>query len=358
MSSQRNILKPSPAPWNFSVPSEANPAPPVSEYNLQAILTGGRLLLQTFNATEETERVIGNYIQGSFVPFRDISKSMANNSLCVIFHSFSPDDILSLENENMNYYTVYKLNIEGEKAYFKAIHTTLSEDQQLNERFQHNFHASLPALDSLMILTKSGINKFNINMSSIAHKNSDKYRLWKKENSKWIYEEYDYDNHILWKPILSLNVADRIASGAIESCIQSGFPPITVTVVDPSGEIIVTKRMDGCTKSFPKFAYAKACTAVNFKLSSRAFRDKYTPPGGEHTADKFSMMQSMVVINDGNLAPFPGGIIIRATPEEGGHIMGGVGVSGATSNEDEYCAIAGVRYSGLNCVTDPENHCL
>jgi len=158
--------------------------------------------------------------------------------------------------------------------------------------------------------------------------------------------------------VLTLQAADRIASGAIETCQRHGFPPITVTVVDPSGEIIVSKRMDGCTKSFPKFAYAKACTAVNFKLSSRAFRDKYTPPGEVHTADKFSIMQSMVVINEGHLAPFPGGIILKATPEEGGHIIGGVGVSGATSNEDEYCALEGVRFAGITCVTEPGNHSL
>jgi len=92
------------------------------------------------------------------------------------------------------------------------------------------------------------------------------------------------------------------------------------------------------------------------RLASRHFRDKYTLPGATHTADKFSQMLSMVNITGGKMAPFAGGIIIRARIEDGGHIIGGVGVSGATGDEDEYCALQGVLASGISCVTEPNTH--
>lgn len=57
---------------------------------------------------------------------------------------------------------------------------------------------------------------------------------------------------------LTLRAADQIASGAIHACQRNGFAPITATVVDPAGDVIVQKRMDGCSAAvFPEFSYAK-----------------------------------------------------------------------------------------------------
>eukprot|EP01041_Mallomonas_annulata_P009051 gene9051-18748_t len=162
------------------------------------------------------------------------------------------------------------------------------------------------------------------------------------------------NNGIVMQPTLSLEIADRIATNAIKAAIKYDLPPITVTVIDSSGEIIVTKKMDGCTPAFPKFAYAKAWTAACFKMSSRTFRDKYTPPGKPHTADKYGQMLSMVNISGGNLAPFPGGIVIREIAN--GPIVAGVGVSGASGDEDEFCALAGVHDLQLKYVTEPSTH--
>lgn len=47
----------------------------------------------------------------------------------------------------------------------------------------------------------------------------------------------------------SLQVADEIATLAIQTCIKSGFKPVAVSVMDQAGYSIVTKRMDGCTVS-------------------------------------------------------------------------------------------------------------
>lgn len=57
------------------------------------------------------------------------------------------------------------------------------------------------------------------------------------------------------------------------------------------------------------------------------------------------------------MAPFPGGVVIKAA--EGGDIVGAVGVSGASADEDEYCALLGVQEAGLEgVVTEPVQHAL
>ena len=61
----------------------------------------------------------------------------------------------------------------------------------------------------------------------------------------------------------------------------------------------------------------------------------------------------MVVISGGKMAPFPGGVVIKNANCK---IIGAVGVSGASGDEDEYCAIRGVVNSNLSVKTYPENH--
>ena len=77
---------------------------------------------------------------------------------------------------------------------------------------------------------------------------------------------------------LNLEMADKIASGVVATCKRNGFAPITVSVLNPSGNVIVQKAMDDCPEvAFREFAYAKAYTCLGTGNSSRAFRDKYTP---------------------------------------------------------------------------------
>ena len=64
-------------------------------------------------------------------------------------------------------------------------------------------------------------------------------------------------------------------------------------------------------------------------------------------------MTSMVAITNGKMAPFPGGVLVKSQ----GQIIGAVGVSGATGDQDEYCAIKGVEKC-FNLTTVPEKHSL
>ena len=66
---------------------------------------------------------------------------------------------------------------------------------------------------------------------------------------------------------------------------------------------------------------------------------------------KFCQMVSMVDITGGRMAPFPGGVLLKSAS---GAVVGSVSVSGASGDEDEYCAIRGVLESKYSILTIPE----
>lgn len=128
---------------------------------------------------------------------------------------------------------------------------------------------------------------------------------------------------------ISLDAANQIANVAIHTAKQKKF--------NTSG-------------AYPKYSYAKAFTAVSHNISSRAFRDKYIPATSTDSPDyrKLTQLLNMSSINEGKLATFPGGIVLRT--KEDGIVIGAVGVSGASGDEDEYCAMEGAKAAGFDLV--------
>ena len=154
---------------------------------------------------------------------------------------------------------------------------------------------------------------------------------------------------------LSLKVADEIASKAIHTAQVNGFNPIAVCVMDSTGFPIVTKRMDFCPpRVFSSMAEHKANTSISLQTSTRAYGEKYL--SAKSTPDQFMRLGSQIASQKGQVIAFPGGIVIRCVEE--GSILGSVGVSGASGNEDEYCALEGVRLSSIanEVVTEPTEH--
>jgi uncharacterized protein GlcG (DUF336 family) len=126
---------------------------------------------------------------------------------------------------------------------------------------------------------------------------------------------------------------------------------VAVNVVDKQANILVQKRMDGCIHvGIPEFSYAKAYTCVAMSISSREFRDKYT---SDNNPAKFCQMNSMINISGGKMAAFPGGILLRNRDND---VVGAIGVSGASGDEDEYVCLRSVWDSGLPLITQPKEH--
>ena len=156
---------------------------------------------------------------------------------------------------------------------------------------------------------------------------------------------------------INLSTADAIANASIASVSKLiKHKPMTVTVLDAAGGILVQKRMDGCPDgAYSKFSYAKAKTCILLQTSSGKFREKYTSSG---EAPAFTQAASMVSLMGGELIPIAGGVLIL---DKEGNTIGSVGVSGAAAAEDEYLAWKGVHDvigsgGAKGLTTIPENH--
>lgn len=147
---------------------------------------------------------------------------------------------------------------------------------------------------------------------------------------------------------LTLTLATDICSSIVAKCKDKGWAPVCATVLDSSANIICVMRMDGVAVAYPKFSQAKATTCVSLGMSSRKFRDKYV--GSDPV--KLAQLHSMVACMDGRIAAFPGGVLML--PLGGSNeIVGAVGVSGASSDQDEWLALSAIRDCGYEGLTEP-----
>jgi uncharacterized protein GlcG (DUF336 family) len=107
--------------------------------------------------------------------------------------------------------------------------------------------------------------------------------------------------------------------------------------VDRAGHTKVLLREDGPGGPIrPGIAFGKAFGAAAMGRSSRQL--------GEMAVERPHFLTALVGVTGGNIVPVPGGVTILADDEE---LLGAVGVSGDTSDNDEACAISGIEAAGL-----------
>ena len=138
------------------------------------------------------------------------------------------------------------------------------------------------------------------------------------------------------KTLLSLAQADAVANEVLRLGREEKMHPLTVAVLDGGGHVVVLKREDGSGIMRADIATGKAWGALGMGIPSRSIRDRL--------ADRPSFQNALATVSEGRLVPVPGGVLIR---DENGETIGAVGVSGDTSDKDEYCAIQAVARSGL-----------
>ena len=139
---------------------------------------------------------------------------------------------------------------------------------------------------------------------------------------------------------LTAEAADAIVRAAIACGREHDFMPLTVAVLDAGGHLVAFLREDGSGIMRPDIAIGKAWGAIGMGSNSRLIRDRL--------ADRPSFQNALAAVSGGRFVPVPGGVLIR---DNAGAVMGGVGVSGDTSDKDEVCAIAGIKSAGL--IADP-----
>jgi uncharacterized protein GlcG (DUF336 family)/quercetin dioxygenase-like cupin family protein len=134
----------------------------------------------------------------------------------------------------------------------------------------------------------------------------------------------------LQKKTLSLEGAESVIKAAKAEATRLRAPGAVIAVVDEGGNLMALERLDGTFAAGANLSIGKARTAVLFKKPTRVFEELINASGKGRTV--------MTALE--NFTPLIGGIPITVD----GEIIGGVGVSGATTaDEDEKLATAGSK---------------
>ena len=126
-------------------------------------------------------------------------------------------------------------------------------------------------------------------------------------------------------PPINITAAKKIAAGVLAECAKNSWN-VAVAVVEPSGSLVYFERMDNTQYGSMDVAIDKARAAAMYRRPTRAFADVINK-GGPATLTLRGVSAS------------PGGMPIFAD----GKVIGGVGVSGATSEQDAQAATAGLK---------------
>ena len=140
---------------------------------------------------------------------------------------------------------------------------------------------------------------------------------------------------------MNLATADAIIGKILEQAAARKAPPLTVSVVDTAGCIVALKRQDGAPLIRPDIATGKARTCIFFGKSSRLY--------GKLTDERPNFGRAVSDLAATAFVPAAGGVPVK---DGQGVLLGAVGVSGDTSDNDEAMAIAALGELGLVAVLE------
>lgn len=135
---------------------------------------------------------------------------------------------------------------------------------------------------------------------------------------------------------LTLDIARKISDAALAKCRELNLKPMAVAVLDARGTLKTFVAEDGTSLMRGEVAHGKAYGALALGLGSRAiFKRANEQP---YFIDAVNTMAR------GALIPVPGGVLIN---DKSGKLLGAIGISGDTSDNDETAALAGIAAAGL-----------
>jgi glc operon protein GlcG len=128
---------------------------------------------------------------------------------------------------------------------------------------------------------------------------------------------------------MTLEMAEKAVKAAQAKAKELGTP-ITVTVVDEAGRLVLCARGDGTGFLTPETSRGKAMASVAFRRPTKEMVDL----AREHPA----FWNAMPGLAPGQILPSTGGVPFKSR----GRVIGAIGCGGGTGEEDHQCALAGV----------------
>ncbi len=136
--------------------------------------------------------------------------------------------------------------------------------------------------------------------------------------------------------MLTLAQAQTIVEKTLAHGKEAKFKTLGVVVLDTRATVKAAAIGDGSSLARFDIARAKAKGALAFNMGTRALE--------KIAKDRPHFIIGAVSAIDGGIVPVPGGVLIK---DASGNILGSVGVSGDTSDNDELAALAGISAAGF-----------
>jgi uncharacterized protein GlcG (DUF336 family) len=136
---------------------------------------------------------------------------------------------------------------------------------------------------------------------------------------------------------LTLDAARTIVSTALTTARARNLKPLAVVVYDARGALKAAEVEDGTSLRRAEVASGKANGALAVGTGSRALQTRAE-------AQPYFVAAVSHLVGPAALVPVPGGVLIRS---QEGRLLGAIGISGDTSDNDEICAVAGIEAAGL-----------
>jgi uncharacterized protein GlcG (DUF336 family) len=135
---------------------------------------------------------------------------------------------------------------------------------------------------------------------------------------------------------LTLARAQTAIASALSLAQSSGYKPMAVAVLDEGGHLVAFARDDGASMFRFDIAFAKAWGSVGMGASSRVL--------GERAKSNPNFFLSLAATSGGRFLPQTGGVLIK---DGSGRVLGAIGASGGTGDEDELICIRGIEAAGF-----------
>ena len=135
---------------------------------------------------------------------------------------------------------------------------------------------------------------------------------------------------------ISLRRARRIIRGALAKGRELELKPLSVVVLDAGGHVKAFEREDGASPGRFAVAQGKAYGAVMLGMAGTAQM--------ERAEAQAYFIQAANGALGGQMIPVPGGVLVR---DAKGIVLGAVGVTGDTSDNDAIAAASGIEAVGL-----------
>ncbi len=135
---------------------------------------------------------------------------------------------------------------------------------------------------------------------------------------------------------ITLDQARIITEASLAKGRELRLKPLSVIILDPRSSVVACNSEDGVSQMRWRIAQGKANAAIQLGMGSRALMAR--------AEQQAYFIQSMNGLAGGEFVPVPGGVLIR---HANGNLLGAVGISGDTSDNDEAAALAGIAAAGL-----------